>query len=55
MSWLGGIGGGLHVLGFGWGVVCVAVWSLLVLFMALRAALPADVTASLMSRMEETA
>jgi hypothetical protein len=55
LSWLSDIGHGLGVLDFGWGVACVAIWSLLVLAMALRTALPAQDTARMMSLIDATA
>lgn len=55
LSLLGGIGGGKDLLGFGWEVVCVAVWSLIVLWLAIATALPRHETAEIMSRMEKTA
>jgi hypothetical protein len=52
LSLLGDIGGGLGVLGFWPAVVLVAVWSLVVMSLALRSALPAEETAEMMLRME---
>jgi amino acid transporter len=52
ISALGDIGGGFGVLGFWAGVVVVALWSLVVMALAVRAALPAEETAALMVRME---
>ncbi|MGH6677200.1 MAG: hypothetical protein ACRECE_13365, partial [Xanthobacteraceae bacterium] len=54
ISALGNIGGGFGVLGFWPGVAAVAVWSLIVIALALRSALPAAETAEIMVRMEET-
>ena len=45
------VGGGYGVLGFWTGVVAVAVWSLIVMWLALRSALPAEETAKLMTSM----
>ncbi|MGB8276328.1 MAG: APC family permease [Methylovirgula sp.] len=53
LSALGDIGGGFGLLGFWPGVVAVAVWSLIVITLALRSALPAEETAEIMVRMEE--
>ena len=52
LSLLGGIGGGLGWLGFWRAVACVAVWSLVVIALAMRSALPAEDTAQMMLRME---
>ena len=52
LSALGGIGGGVGLIGFWPGVVTVAVWSLIVLWLALRSALPAAETAEFMVRMQ---
>jgi amino acid transporter len=52
ISALGDIDGGFGLLGFWVGVVLVAVWSVFVMMLALRAALPAEETAALMVRME---
>ncbi len=54
ISALGGIGGGYGLLGFWQGVALTALWSLLVIVLALRSALPAAETAELMIRMERT-
>ena len=53
LSALGDIGGGYAVMGFWTGVVVVAVWSLFVIALALRSALPAAHTAEMMMAMEE--
>jgi amino acid transporter len=53
LSALGDVGGGLGVLGFWPGVILVALWSLLVIALALRSALPAAETAAMMIRMEQ--
>lgn len=55
LSWLSGIGGGRGVLDFGWGVLCVAVWSVLMLIMAVRTALSAKDTARTMNVIDATA
>jgi hypothetical protein len=55
LSWLSDVGGGSGLLGFWAGVIIVAIWSLIVLALALRSALPALDTAAMMARMEETA
>jgi hypothetical protein len=52
LSLLGDIGGGLGWLGFWPAVACVAVWSLIVIALAMRSALPAEDTAEMMLRME---
>ncbi|MDW9229938.1 APC family permease (plasmid) [Burkholderia cepacia] len=54
LSWMGGIGGGLGVIGFGWDILLVAVWSLVVLALAMRSALSAGETSEMMGRMNET-
>ena len=54
LSWLSGIGGGLGVLDFGWGVLCVAIWSVLMLLFALRTALPAQDAARVMRVIDAT-
>ncbi|TMV61736.1 APC family permease, partial [Thioclava sp. BHET1] len=54
LSALGSVGGGFAVLGFWTGVVLVMIWSLIVMWLALRAALPAEATARLMNRMESS-
>lgn len=54
LSALSDIGGGFGVLNFWVGVIAVALWSLLVIALALRSALPAAETAEIMIRMEET-
>ncbi|TAL83299.1 MAG: APC family permease [Beijerinckiaceae bacterium] len=53
LSALGNIGGGFGVIGFWVGVAAVAVWSLFIIVLALRSALPAAETAAIMVRMEE--
>jgi len=52
LSALGDVGGGWGVLGFWPAVVVVAVWSLVVLALALVSALPPGETAAMMQRME---
>ena len=52
LSALSDIGGGFGVLGFWPGVALVAVWSLIVIALALRSALPAVETAKVMVRMD---
>ncbi len=52
LSALSDIGGGFAVLGFWPGVALVAVWSLIVIALALRSALPAVETAKVMVRMD---
>ena len=52
LSALGTVGGGFGVLGFWAAVVLVAVWSLLVVALALRTALPEAETVAVMARME---
>lgn len=54
LSALGNIGGGYGVLGFWPGVGLVAVWSFVVMGLALRTALPAIETVEMMMRMENT-
>ena len=54
LSWLGGIGGGRGLIGFGWDILAVSVWSVIVMALAMRCALGADETASMMERMERT-
>jgi amino acid transporter len=53
LSALSGIGGGWGVLGFWMGGLCVAIWSLVVIALALRAALDAAETTQIMARMKE--
>lgn len=54
LSALGDIGGGYGVLGFWPCAIAVAIWSLIVIALAMRSALPAAETAAIMMRMEET-
>jgi hypothetical protein len=53
LSALGDVGDGYAVMGFWTGVGAVAVWSLFVIALALRSALPAAHTAEMMMAMEE--
>lgn len=39
LSWLGNIDGGRNVIGFGWDILLVTIWSIIVLFLAMRCAL----------------
>ena len=55
LSALGDVGGGYALLGFWPGVAATAVWSLIVLALALRSALPAGDTAAMMVRIETEA
>jgi hypothetical protein len=52
LSGLSDVGGGFGVLGFWPGVALVAVWSLVIIALALRSALPAVETAKIMVHME---
>jgi hypothetical protein len=54
LSALSDIGGGFDMLGFrpGAGAVAVAIWSLVVIALALASALPATETAEIMVRVE---
>ncbi|MGN6584171.1 MAG: APC family permease [Rhizobiaceae bacterium] len=54
LSALGDVGGGYSALGFWEGVIAVAVWSLIVIWLALRSAIPAEETAEMMLRAEQT-
>lgn len=54
LSALGDVDGGYGYLTFWPGVVAVAVWSLVVMELALRSALPATETAEMMAQMERT-
>lgn len=54
LSWLGGIGGGLGVIGFGWDILLVALWSLIVMRLAMRCALGVEQTRAMMERMDAT-
>ncbi len=54
LSALGDVGGGYGVLSFWPGVILVAIWSLLVIWLARRAALPAEQIAREMMRIEST-
>ena len=55
LSGLSGIDGGLGVLSFWPGVIIVAIWSLIVMWLALRSSLPAEETAEIMMRVGKTA
>lgn len=55
LSALSDLGGGYDVLGFWGGVIAVAVWSLIVLALALRSALAPAETAAIMVRIEAMA
>jgi amino acid transporter len=55
LSALGDIGGGYGVLSFWPGVIATAIWSLVVLALALRSSLPAAETAAMMMRIETEA
>ncbi|MGH7073250.1 MAG: APC family permease, partial [Stellaceae bacterium] len=54
LSALGDVGDGWGVLGFWEGVVVVAIWSLIVIQLAKWSALPAEETAAMMIRTEQT-
>ena len=54
LSWLGGIGGGRGVIGFGWDILVVSIWSVVVLLLALRSALGSSETSAMMARMDST-
>ena len=54
LSWLGGIGGGRGVISFGWAMLIVAVWSVVVLLLAMRSSLDSGETANMMARMDST-
>ena len=47
-------GGGLGIMHFGWDILIVSVWSVIVYGLALRGALGRDETAGMMARMEQT-
>jgi amino acid transporter len=55
LSALGDVGGGLGVLGFWAALVLVALWSLVVMVLAMRCALSPDQTAAMMASMDERA
>jgi amino acid transporter len=55
LSGLSGIDGGLGVLSFWPGVAAVTIWSLIVMWLALRSSLPAEETAEIMLRVGKTA
>jgi len=54
LSWLGSIGGGRNVIGFGWDILLVSVWSVVVMLLAVRCALGPTETAVMMQRMDRT-
>ena len=54
LSAIGDVGGGYGLLHFWPGVIAVAIWSLIVIELAMRSALPAAETAEMMVRMEKT-
>jgi hypothetical protein len=54
LSWLGNIGGGRDVSGFGWDILLVAIWSVVVMLLAMRGALGPDETTAMMERMDRT-
>jgi amino acid transporter len=54
LSWLGGIGGGRGVITFGWDILLVTIWSVVVLLLALRSALNGSETSNMMARMNST-
>jgi hypothetical protein len=54
LSGLGNVGGSYKVLSFRPGVIAVGIWSLIVIRLALRSALPAVETAEIMVHMETT-
>jgi hypothetical protein len=54
LSWLGGIGGGRGVIGFGWDILLVSIWSVMVMVLAMRCALEANETSLVMERMDQT-
>ncbi|MFP3558257.1 APC family permease [Paraburkholderia sp. SIMBA_049] len=54
LSYLGGIGGGRGVIGFGWDIALVASWSVVVMLLAMRCALGREQTATMMERMNQT-
>lgn len=54
LSYLGNIGGGRNVLPFGWDILVVTVWSLIVLWCAMRCALDKQQTEATMESMLRT-
>jgi hypothetical protein len=54
LSWLGNIGGGRDLIGFGWDILLVSVWSVVVMLLAMRCALGHAETAMMMQRMDGT-
>jgi amino acid transporter len=53
LSALGDVGGGMGLLSFWPSLILVAVWSVLVMVLALRSALPAEATAAMMAQMRQ--
>ncbi|WP_027820758.1 APC family permease [Paraburkholderia bannensis] len=54
LSWLGGIGGGHGTIGFGWDVLLVAIWSVMVMLFGMHCALDKEKTSAMMERMNRT-
>lgn len=54
LSWLGNIGGGLNDIKFGWDILLVSIWSLIVVWLALRCALPQGETVRIMEHVNQT-
>lgn len=54
LSWLGGIGGGRGVITFGWDILLVTIWSVVVLLLGLHSALNGSETSDMMARMNST-
>jgi amino acid transporter len=54
LSWLGGIGGGIGAIGFGWDILIVAIWSVIVMWLAMLCALGRTQTETMMERMDQT-
>jgi amino acid transporter len=54
LSALSDVDGGFHILGFWPGVIVVAAWSLIVIALAMRSALPVAETANMMVHIEST-
>ncbi len=52
LSWLGNVGGGSGLVGFWPAAILVAIWSLIVIALAMRSAIPAEETAEIMTQME---
>ena len=53
ISWIGGFGGGLGILPFGWDMLIVAVFSLAIYFWAVRTRLSDEEAAEYVSNLEE--